>query len=169
MPTHPIENILSSTLENIRRMIDVNTIVGSPISAPDGTVVLPVSKVSFGFVAGGGEYGNPPQKSTLTAEENRPPFAGGTGAGVTIQPVAFLVAGCDPVRVLPAHSNSPYDKLIDLIPQVVSEVRAYCNCRFGSPEEEKACACQPGQPQPDSAPDAEGNAPPPGYTASPNC
>ena len=108
------EKIMESAMESLRQMIDVNTIVGAPIPVPDGSVILPVCRASFGLVAGAGEY-NPEKK----------PFAGGTGAGVTLNPVAFLVAGCEPVRVIPALSSNPYDKLIDAIPQAFSELRAF--------------------------------------------
>lgn len=122
MPNETIEKVLSTTLENIRDMIDVNTIVGDAITAPDGSVIIPVSKVSFGFVAGGGDYG---KKSSDPNSAAKSSFAGGSGAGVSIQPVAFLVAGCQPIRLLPTNSKGPYDKLIELVPQMLSEVRAF--------------------------------------------
>ena len=112
-----IQDILSTTLDSLQGLIDVNTIVGEPITAPDGSVILPVSRVSFGFVAGGGEYDG----------KETPAFAGGTGAGVTLNPVAFLVAGCDPVRVLPAvpqGGGGVYERLVDMLPQAISELRA---------------------------------------------
>ena len=108
------EKIMESAMESLRQMIDVNTIVGAPIPVPDGSVILPVCRACFGLVTGAGEY-TPDKK----------PFAGATGAGVTLHPVAFLIAGADPVRVLPAVSDNPYDKLIDAIPQAVSEIRAF--------------------------------------------
>jgi sporulation protein YtfJ len=123
MEKHPIENIMSTTLENIRDMIDVNTVVGEPIAAGDGETIIPISRVSFGFVAGGGEYqctgSAKPQE-----EAGRPfPFAGGTGAGVTVQPLGFLVTGPDAVRLMPAQCYQPIDRVIELIPQVVAELK----------------------------------------------
>ena len=119
MEKHPIENIMSTTLENIRDMIDVNTVVGEPIAAPDGATIIPISRVSFGFVAGGGEYG-PAPKQESGAEH---PFAGGTGAGVTVQPLGFLVTGPDQTRMLPAQCFQPIDRVLVLIPQVVADVK----------------------------------------------
>ena len=85
MEKHPIENIMTTTMENIRDMVDVNTVVGEAIATSDGSTVIPVSRVAFGFVAGGGEY-----KCAKQAAE-APSFAGGTGAGVSVQPVGFIV------------------------------------------------------------------------------
>ena len=121
MEKHPIENIMSTTLENIRDMIDVNTVIGEPITAADGSTVIPISRVSFGFVAGGGEYG----KGAARADEGRGehPFAGGTGAGVTVQPLGFLVTSSDQTRMLPAQCFQPLDRVLELIPQVVCDIR----------------------------------------------
>lgn len=120
MEKHPIENIMSTTLENIRDMIDVNTIVGEPITTADGATVIPISRVSFGFVAGGGEYGSAAPKSETAPEH---PFAGGTGAGVTVQPLGFLVTQADQTRMLPAQCFQPIDRLLELVPQVVADVK----------------------------------------------
>ena len=123
MDKHPIEGIMTTTLESIRDMIDVNTVVGEPIATADGSTVVPISRVSFGFVAGGGEY---PCKEPLrpAGEERRDvPFAGGTGAGVTVQPLGFLVTGPDQVRLLPAQCQQPLDRLIELIPQTIADVK----------------------------------------------
>jgi len=106
------QSILASAMDNLRQMIDINTIVGAPVHVPDGTVVLPICRASFALVAGGGEY-QPKDK----------PTAGATAAGVTINPVAFLVAGKDTVRVIPTDASGPYDRIIDAIPQVISEIR----------------------------------------------
>ena len=119
MEKHPIENIMSTTLENIRDMIDVNTVVGEPIAAADGSTVVPISRVSFGFVAGGGEM----KPASTAAQPPEPPFAGGAGAGVTVQPLGFLVTGPDGVRLMPAQCYQPIDRIIELIPQVVAELR----------------------------------------------
>ena len=123
MEKHPIENIMSTTLENIRDMIDVNTVVGEPIAAGDGETIIPISRVSFGFVAGGGEYG-PASRAEGGAEH---PFAGGTGAGVTVHPLGFLVTGPEQTRMLPAQCFQPLDRALELIPQVVADVRKAMN------------------------------------------
>ena len=124
MDRHPIEGLMTTTLESIRDMIDVNTVVGEPIATADGATVVPISRVSFGFVAGGGEYGVPePARATAASQRDGLPFAGGSGAGVTVQPLGFLVTGPDAVRLLPAQCYQPVDRLIELIPQVVADVK----------------------------------------------
>ena len=115
MDKHPIEGLMTTTLESIRDMIDVNTVVGEPIATADGATVVPISRVSFGFVAGGGEV-------RATPPDGRP-FAGGAGAGVTVQPLGFLVTGPDAVRLMPAQCYQPSDRVIELIPQVVAELK----------------------------------------------
>ncbi len=119
MEKHPIESIMTTTMENIRDMVDVNTVVGEAIIAPDGSTVIPVSRVCFGFVAGGGEYdrkGRPDPNAEL-------PFAGGTGAGVTIQPMGFIVASGGQVRLLPAQAYAPVDRIIEMVPQVLGDIK----------------------------------------------
>ena len=122
MDKHPIENLMTTTMENLREMIDVNTVIGEPIATADGSTVIPISRVSFGFVSGGGEYAcqKPPARQDIPGET---PFAGGTGAGVTVQPLGFLVTNQDQVRLLPAQSYQPSDRIIELIPQALAEVR----------------------------------------------
>lgn len=121
MEKHPIENIMTTTLENIRDMIDVNTVIGEPIATADGSTVIPISRVSFGFVAGGGEYG----KAAAKTEENRAehPFAGGTGAGVTVQPLGFLVTTAEATRLLPAQCFQPLDRVVEMLPQVIQDIK----------------------------------------------
>ncbi len=95
MDSHPIENLMKNTMENIKDMIDVNTIVGDALNSPDGTTIVPISKVSFGFASGGSEY--------LSEKQNENdlnyPFGGGSGAGVTVKPVAFLVIKGEQIRL----------------------------------------------------------------------
>ena len=119
MDKHPIEGLMTTTLESIRDMIDVNTVVGEPIATADGATVVPISRVSFGFMAGGGEM----KPASTAAQPPEPPFAGGAGAGVTVQPLGFLVTGPDGVRLMPAQCYQPIDRIIELIPQVVAELR----------------------------------------------
>ncbi len=123
---HPIGNMMQTTMENIKDMVDVNTVIGDPVSTADGVTVIPVSKVSFGFVAGGGEYGqedknkvHPPQGS-----DGKMPFAGGSGAGVSVQPVGFLVVGNGSVKMLPAQPVAIADRMVELLPQMVEDVRS---------------------------------------------
>ena len=119
MDKHPIESIMNSTLEDIRDMVDVNTVIGDAILTQDGSTVIPISKVSFGFVSGGGEY------SCGRAASERLPFAGGTGAGVSIQPMGFLVSGDGGVRLLPAQPYAPTDRIIEMAPQLMNEIRKF--------------------------------------------
>ena len=115
MTDHPINGIMNTAMENLKTMVDVNTIVGNPVVAEDGSVIIPVSKVSFGLAAGGGEYsGKHPESSN--------PFAGGVGAGVTITPVAFLVANKDNVKLLPMDGDDAVSRLVDYIPGAINKI-----------------------------------------------
>ena len=118
MDKHPIENIMTTTMENIRDMVDVNTVIGDPVVAAEGLTIIPISRVSFGFVAGGGEYGAKPELSGM-------PFAGGTGAGVTVQPMGFLSITGSQVRLTPVQYAAPIDRVIDMIPGMVKDVKAF--------------------------------------------
>ena len=120
---HPIGELMQSTLENIRGMVDVNTVVGDPIDARDGSTVIPLSRVSFGFVSGGGEYKTPRQ-----TDEDKP-FAGGSGAGVSVQPVGFLVVGGDGVKMLPAQNLTAWERAVNCAPQLVDDIRAMLSAR----------------------------------------
>ena len=124
MDKHPIENLMAATMESIRDMVDVNTVIGEAVTTPDGATLIPISRVSFGFVAGGGEYGESQlrQKHADTADADIP-FAGGAGAGVTVQPMGFLVSAEGQVRLVPAQYCQSVDRLIELIPQAMAELR----------------------------------------------
>lgn len=115
METHPIQGLMETSMQNIRDMIDVNTVLGDAIIAQDGSTVVPVSKVSFGFAAGGGEYGE--------KDDSKYPFAGGAGAGVSLQPVGFLVCGKEHVRMLPVPAKNSVDRVIDLLPGLIEEAK----------------------------------------------
>ena len=115
---HPIGNLMQTTLENIKDMVDVNTVIGEPIPTVNGPTIIPVSKVSFGFLAGGGEYDLNRLPDTET------PFAGGSGAGVSVQPVGFLVVGPSGVRVLPAQHLTAWERAVSCAPQVLEDIRA---------------------------------------------
>lgn len=111
---HPIEGIMGISMDKIREMVDVNTIIGEPITA-EGTVIIPVSKVAFGFASGGSDL--PAQ----AAEK----FAGGAGAGVTVKPQAFIVIKADgDVKLLElGASSSPVEGIIDAIPGVIGKIK----------------------------------------------
>jgi len=97
---HPIEGLMQTAMESIKAMVDVNTILGDPVETPDGSVVIPVSRISLGFAAGGSEY-----EAEAKKEANQFPFGGGTGAGISVNPVAFLVVGQGQIRLLPVDGN----------------------------------------------------------------
>lgn len=129
---HPINSVMQTALENIKDMIDVNTVVGDPVITGSGGTVIPVSKVSFGFVAGGGEYDK-------ASAEN--PFAGGAGAGVSLQPVGFLVLSEEGVHMLPAQNTLPFEHAIAMMPKLISDVKSLFSPSEGNSEpvsEEKA-------------------------------
>lgn len=123
MEKHPIDALMGTTMDSIKDMVDVNTVVGDPVQAADGTTIIPVSRVSFGFAAGGGEYGVGQGKAPAAPEGL--PFAGGSGAGVSLQPVGFLVLSGDTVRMLPATCATVADRVVDLIPTVVEDVKSF--------------------------------------------
>lgn len=124
MSEHPIENLMKSTMENIHNMVDVNTIIGDPIETKDGSYIIPISKVSFGFASGGSEFSN---RSFDKEEPQKYPFGGGSGAGVTVKPVAFLVVRADSVRLLPVEADTTYDRIVDTVPQVIDMIKETIN------------------------------------------
>ncbi|WP_052447342.1 GerW family sporulation protein [Clostridium polynesiense] len=113
--SHPIEKLMKSTLENIKDIIDVNTIVGDAIECKDGSTIVPISRVSFGFASGGSEF----QGKEFRVENKELPFGGGSGAGITIRPVAFLVIKNDNIRLFPLDQPNTYDRIVDSIPQIM--------------------------------------------------
>ena len=119
MSEHPIENLMITAMSSLRDMIDVNTIVGDTVEMSDGTVIIPVSKVSFGFAAGGSEFNN---KNPKMESEQKLPFGGGSGAGVNISPIAFLIVKDTSVKLLNIDANRPLDKLMDLAPDVINKI-----------------------------------------------
>ncbi|MBQ5440460.1 MAG: GerW family sporulation protein [Clostridia bacterium] len=110
-----LDNMMNTTMENIRQMVDVNTIIGEPVICPDGTVIIPVSKVTYGFAAGGSDL--PPKTNT-----NKEFFGGGSGAGVSIQPVAFLVVNNGSVKMLNMEFDGAVDRVISMIPDFADKV-----------------------------------------------
>ena len=123
---HPIEGLMVTAMNSIKQMIDVNTIIGDPIKALDNTVIIPISKVGFGFAAGGSEFTGETVNSynRREKEENikyRLPFGGGSGAGVNITPVAFLIVQNDTVKLIEASHSSVLDKLVEYVPDVIEK------------------------------------------------
>ncbi|KFN01087.1 sporulation protein YtfJ [Bacillus clarus] len=125
---HPIENLMKTAMTNLKEMVDVNTIVGSPVSTADGNVVLTVSQVAFGFGAGGSDFkGDVSHGKSNTGQGQKEvkqghPFGGGSGAGVSISPVAFLVVGSGGVQVLHLHSSTHLiEKALNTVPSTVDK------------------------------------------------
>ncbi|HIQ58484.1 MAG TPA: GerW family sporulation protein [Candidatus Merdivicinus intestinavium] len=111
---HPIEGLMGTTMQKIKEMVDVNTIIGDPVTTPDGTTIIPVSKVSFGFASGG---------SDLPTQNPKQTFGGGGGAGITIQPLAFLVVHEGEVKLLQlATSSNTAEKIVNTVPDVIDKI-----------------------------------------------
>ena len=126
MSDHPIEGLMITAMNSIQDMIDVNTIIGEPIETSNNIVIIPISKVSFGFAAGGSEFKGETinEYSKKDKEEEiqyRLPFGGGSGAGVTINPIAFLVIQSDNVKLMPVNHTSSLDKLLDYMPDLIEK------------------------------------------------
>ncbi|NHN28768.1 GerW family sporulation protein [Paenibacillus agricola] len=139
MSEHPIQGLMKTAMENIKEMVDVNTIVGDPVETPDGTVIMPISKVGFGFAAGGSEFGADDSTSTSGSSSHSPsiqkheganaqvslPFGGGSGGGVSITPIAFLVVGKQGVKIVPLDNQTHLlERLIDAAPSVVDRIQS---------------------------------------------
>lgn len=114
---NPLNDLMRSAMEKVREMADTNAIVGQPITTPDGVTLIPISKVSMGFGCGGGDYGKVQPKS----------FGGGSGAGVNIAPVAFLVIKDGVTRVLPVAVPpvSTVDRVVEMVPGVLDRVEKF--------------------------------------------
>lgn len=130
MAEHAINEVMKITMDKLRGMIDVNTIVGDQITTPDGTTIIPISKVSFGFASGGSDFDS--KKENIN-------FGGGSGAGVSINPEAFLVVKDGNVRVLPMASapSTTVDRLVELIPEVMDRVEGYFKNKKKEPADEE--------------------------------
>lgn len=124
MEQHPIENLMKNTLENIKGMVDVNTIIGDAVHTQDGSTIIPISKVGFGFASGGSEFQLVDKKCDCNSAY---PFGGGAGSGISIKPVAFLVVREDAIRLLPIDHNNSYEKIIDSLPQLVETFTSIIN------------------------------------------
>ena len=132
MSEHPIEGLMLTAMNSIKDMIDVNTIIGDPIQASNGVSVIPISKVSFGFVAGGSEFKGETIDEYKKQEKDeqiqyRLPFGGGAGAGVSLSPIAFLVIQNNVVKLLPVNHSTALDKILDYIPDLFEKVNNMAN------------------------------------------
>ena len=113
-----LDEMLATSMGKIREMVDSNTIIGNPITTPDGVTLIPVSRLSFGFGCGGSDYGKQPENKN---------FAGGTSAGVKVEPVAFLVVKDGVTRVMPVAlpAVTTVDRVLDLVPEVMDRVEDF--------------------------------------------
>lgn len=131
---HPLTDMMSSTMGKIRDMVDVNTVIGEPITTPSGVTIIPVTKVSIGYGSGGSDF------AAKNASAGGNPFGGGAGAGVKITPVAFLVIRGENVRMLPVAepASTSVDRLIELLPDLLEKGEAYFAEKKAAKEAERA-------------------------------
>ena len=132
---HPIESLMITSMTSIESMVDVNTIIGESIVAPDGSVIIPLSKVCFGFAAGGSEFNT--NKIGKFSENTKLPFGGGSGAGVHISPVGFLVMKDGNARVLNVNGINVIDRAVDMIPDLINKIDGIINKKMDKEAKEK--------------------------------
>lgn len=142
MEEHPIEGLMVTAMNSIQDMVDVNTIIGEPIQVSNNVMIIPVSKVCFGFAAGGSEFKGETideyrKKEKEEQVQYRLPFGGGSGAGVNINPVAFLIMQGNNVKLLPVDHSSAIDKLIDYVPDLLEKANSIINKEMQNKKEEK--------------------------------
>lgn len=130
---HPIGDLMSSTMQKIREIADVNTIVGQPIQA-EGVTIIPVSKISMGFASGGSDFTTKNQKP-----ESDNAFGGGSGAGINIIPVAFLVVKGESVKLLPVAppAGNTVDRVVEMVPEVIDKVTGFIDKQQEKKEKDK--------------------------------
>ena len=126
-----LPNMLENTIAKIREMVDVNSVIGTPISTPDGVTIIPVSKISVGVGGGGSDF----VSKNPNKQEN--PFGGGAGGGVKVTPVAFLVVKEGSVRVLPipAPANTTADRIVEQVPDVLDKLADFIDSRMEKKDE----------------------------------
>ena len=118
MSEHPINSLMDTTMKKIKELIDSNTIIGDPITTPDGTTIIPVSKVTYGFASGGSDL--------PTKKDNRECFGGGSGAGVSIQPIGFLSIAKGNVRFIPIEKyDGAADRIVGMIPEAFDKISSF--------------------------------------------
>lgn len=128
MREHPIEGLMSAAMNSIKDMVDVNTIIGEPIETSNNIVIIPISKVCFGFAAGGSEFSEETIDEYTRKEKDEElikyklPFGGGAGAGVSINPVAFIIVQEGNVKLLPVNHSSSIDRLLDYVPDLFERI-----------------------------------------------
>ena len=132
MSEHPIESLMMTTMSSIQNMVDVNTIIGEPIESKNGITIIPISRVCFGFAAGGSEFSGETLKEYNKKDkdeeiEYKLPFGGGAGAGISIHPVAFLVIEGNNVKLMSVDHESCIDKLLDYVPDLIQKMNDMFN------------------------------------------
>ena len=142
MSEHPIEGLMNTAMNSIKDMIDVNTIIGEPIETNNNIIIIPISKVGVGFAAGGSEFKGETvneysRKEKEEAIQYRLPFGGGSGAGVSISPIAFLVVQQNNVKLLPVSHSSSIDRLLDYVPDLMEKINSYLNKMMQDKKEER--------------------------------
>ena len=142
MSEHPIEGLMLTAMNSIRDMVDVNTIIGEPIETSNNIIIIPISKVGFGFAAGGSEFkGETIDEYTRKDKDEqiqyKLPFGGGSGAGVSISPIAFLVIQSNNVKLLPINHCSTIDKLLDYVPDLIEKTNEILNKKMDNKKEEE--------------------------------
>ncbi len=125
-----LPNMLENTIAKIREMVDVNSVIGNPITTPDGVTIIPVSKVSVGFAGGGSDF----VSKNINKQEN--PFGGGAGGGVKVTPIAFLIVKDGSVRMLPvaAPANSTADRVVEMVPDVLEKISSFIDSKTAKAE-----------------------------------
>ena len=126
-----LPNMLDRTIAKIREMIDVNSVVGEPITTPDGVTIIPISKISVGLGGGGSDF----VSKNVNHQDN--PFGGGVGAGIKVSPVAFLIVKDGNVRMMPiaAPANTTPDRIVELIPDTLDKIVAFIDSHMGKKAE----------------------------------
>jgi len=133
-----IQEILSSSLESIRSLVDANTVIGTPINTPSGTVIIPVSKISMGMASGGIDYAGKNEEAVKSKLQN---FGGGGGTGLSVVPVGFLVVSADGrvemINIGMEQNAGPIEQVADVIersPDIFAKLKAF----FGKKKNEVA-------------------------------
>ena len=116
-----LPNMLENTIAKIREMVDVNSVIGTPITTPDGVTIIPVSKVSVGFGGGGSDF-----------TSNKEAFGGGAGGGVKVTPICFLIVKDGAVRMMPvaAPANTTADRIVEQVPDLLDKVASFIDTRI---------------------------------------
>jgi len=121
---HPIEGLMKTTMNSLKEMVDVNTIIGDPVQSPDGLVIIPVSKICFGFASGGTEFSEIKSNKDSIDSNEKLPFGGGSGAGISVQPVGFIVVGNNQIKLLTVdEGNTALSSLFDFMGKITDNIQ----------------------------------------------